>query len=54
MTEFTQSIPLERSTLLPTCLVVLACLLVTLAILLTPARDTKPCYQPGYAAQTTI
>jgi drug/metabolite transporter (DMT)-like permease len=25
MTEFTQSIPLERNTLLPTCLVVLAC-----------------------------
>ena len=31
-----------------------ACLLVTLAILLTSARDTKPCYHPGYAAQTTI
>ena len=41
MTEFTQSIPLERSTLLPTCLVMLACLLVTLAILLTPARATR-------------
>ena len=25
MTEFTQSFPLQRSTLLPTCLVVLAC-----------------------------
>jgi len=41
MTEIAYSVPVERGNLLPTFLVVLACLLVTAAILMTPARANR-------------